>query len=258
MITTALVSAVALLSIAAPPPGFTTAELDHEGTTYQYAVYRPADLPKDEPAPAILFLHGYGECGTDGEAPLRVGLPPAIADAPERWPFVVVVPQKPTHNSEWEQHADAVFAILDLAIKENNVDPSRVAITGLSQGGHGTMELVAMAPDRFAAAAPVCGYVEEWFKADGATTRDSAPDSDEQIVADTAKAMDGTPMWLFHGGKDKAVPPSESQAMHDALFAIDSEVKITIFPDDNHNSWDSAYRESQLAEWFVEQTTQSE
>jgi len=254
MFTTALVSTVAMLAIAAPPPGFTTAEYDHEGTVYQYAVYVPADLPKDEPAPAILFLHGYGECGTDGEASLRVGLPPAITDAPERWPFVVIVPQKPTHMSEWEDHAGAVFAILDLTIKEQNVDPARVAITGLSQGGHGTIRLTSLEPDRFVAAAPVCAYVDRWIDESGEAKKDGPVDSQKNAVAESAQAMEGTPFWLFHGGKDDVVPAYESQRLHDALLAIDSDATITIFPDDNHNSWDSAYRESKLAEWLVEQT----
>jgi len=255
MFTTAFISTIAMLSIAAPPPGFTTAEYDHEGTVYQYAVYVPADLPKDEPAPAILFLHGYGECGEDGEKQLTVGLPPAIVAEPERWPFVVVVPQKPTHMSEWEDHAGAVFAILDLTIKEQNGDPARVAITGLSQGGHGTIALVALAPERFVAAAPVCAYVDRWIDEKGEAKKEGPVNSGEEIVAETAEALDGTPMWLFHGGKDDVVPPYESQRLHDALGTIDSEAMITIFEDDNHNSWDSAYRESKLAEWLVEQTT---
>ena len=50
-----------------------------------------------------------------------------------------------------------VFEVVDRLAKENQVDPKRIYITGLSMGGFGTFASVARRPDFFAAAIPVCG-----------------------------------------------------------------------------------------------------
>ena len=45
--------------------------------------------------PIILFLHGRGERGSEGMWQTQIGLPEAVRDHPERWPFVIVMPQCP-------------------------------------------------------------------------------------------------------------------------------------------------------------------
>lgn len=203
------------------------------------------------PGPALIFLHGMGECGVDGRKQLTVGLPPALEAEPRRWPFVVICPQKPTPASQWEDHAGAVFASLDLAISEGLVDPKRVAITGLSQGGHGTIQIAAMEPSRFRAAAPVCGYIARPGQQRRAAGWSDAGDPAVRAVAGKLADM---PVWIFHGGQDNVVPPAESRLLNDLLLSRQADVQLTIFEHDDHNSWDSAYRRSDLDRWLMEQT----
>jgi dipeptidyl aminopeptidase/acylaminoacyl peptidase len=60
-------------------------------------------------------------------------------------------------------------------------------------------------------------------------------------------------VWIFHGGLDDVVPPDESRGLFRALEATDNEdIKLTIFPEDNHNAWDSAYKRSGLWDWFAQ------
>lgn len=231
-------------------PGWHYVHVEGARGTVQGAVYVPRDLDLSEPAPTLIFLHGYGECGTDGSKHLTVGLPSAVMSHPERWPFVIVVPQKPIGNAEWEDYEDAVFAMLDLAVDEFNADRERVAITGLSQGGHGTINIAARHSERFVAAAPVCGYVERW-NTDGAKTRiPTRIDSDAMQSA--ADGLASIPVWLFHGAKDDIVLPVESEWLHAELVKRDAEARLTMDPDANHNSWDLAYRESGLWDWLGE------
>ena len=56
----------------------------------------------------------------------------------KEWPCIIVFPQKPGSESEWEDHEALVLGTLDAARKEWNIEPARIALTGLSQGGHGT------------------------------------------------------------------------------------------------------------------------
>lgn len=222
------------------------------GQEYAWSVMIPAGV---EPGgPAILFLHGYGECGTDGKANLAVGLPAAVRANPGRWPFVIIVPQKPVHNSEWEDHETAVLAMLDEAAGEGLYNAGRLAITGLSQGGHGTIMLGGYFAERFRAAAPVCGYVDRRFDEDQQRLGEfGAKATDPSIIAAVDRLKD-MPVWLFHGALDDVVPADESRVLHAGLKAVGSEVSYSEYPDANHNSWDDAYGDSALAAWFIRHT----
>jgi predicted peptidase len=71
-------------------------------------------VPRDYTAarrwPLVLFLHGQGESGTDGWRQLLQGLPPALFAAPERWPAIVLLPQKPDPENEDPEFAAWLFA----------------------------------------------------------------------------------------------------------------------------------------------------
>lgn len=247
-----------------PPPSPPAGEVrvidyrtERDGRIYAWSVMIPPGAK--EGGPGLLFLHGYGECGDDGKKNLAVGLPPAVRKNPERWPMVIIVPQKPVHNSEWEDHEAAVLAILDDAAAKGHYDPERLAITGLSQGGHGTIWFASNHPDRFKAAAPVCGYIDRRFDDNNTrvSVRGATPDSPGTIA--TAEKLKAMPLWLFHGGKDDVVPPGESRSLFAALGSPKKDdpgvlACYTEFPDANHNSWDAAYSDPELAAWLVRHT----
>lgn len=202
--------------------------------------------------PAILFLHGYGECGTDNEKQLAVGLPKHAMGNPDQWPFVLIVPQKPIFNSEWDEHEDAVLQMLESAAEQGLYNPDRLAITGLSQGGHGTIAFASAHPDQFVAVAPVCGYLRPFFDEDRQRQihPEATPETPEFIEA--AKKLASLPTWFWHGGADSVVPVAESRALHKALKNLDADCKYTELPGIDHNSWDDAYTNEELIAWFKE------
>jgi predicted peptidase len=220
-----------------------------DGRTYAWSVMVPPGA--EQGGPGLLFLHGYGECGNDGKKNLAVGLPPAVRKDPQRWPVVIIVPQKPVHNSEWEDHEKAVLAILDAAAEKGFYDPGRLGVTGLSQGGHGTIAFASRHPDRFRAAAPVCGYVDRRFDDRQQRVADDGATPEDPAVRDAAERLAGTPVWLFHGAKDPVVPATESRSLDAAVRARDADVRYTEYPEADHNSWDAAYAEPELAAWLV-------
>ena len=75
--------------------GFLNRVILLNGVSYRYVVYLPIEYDARRAWPVILFLHGAGERGSDGMDETQVGLPNAIRAHPERWPFVVVMPQLP-------------------------------------------------------------------------------------------------------------------------------------------------------------------
>src|SRR6266702_4731032 len=86
-----------------PPPqetGFLNRTLELHGAHYHFQVYLPAEFRRDDHRqwPIILFLHGRGERGAEGMWQTQIGLPLQVRDHPERWPFIVVIPQCPQRH----------------------------------------------------------------------------------------------------------------------------------------------------------------
>jgi len=219
-----------------------------DGQSYPCAVIINKNATKG--GPAILFLHGYGECGTDNERQLSVGLPKHAIDQPELWPFVLIVPQKPIHNSEWEEHEKAVIHFLDEAKAKGLYDPEKLAITGLSQGGHGTMAFARSHSDRFVAAAPVCGYLRPVFTEDRQRIKHPEATKTTPAFIAAAKELQTLPTWFWHGDADSVVSAAESRAIHGALEELDADTRYTELPGVNHNAWDDAYTSDDLSDWF--------
>ncbi len=116
-----------------------------DGAAYRYQVFVPARSARGSArAPTILFLHGTGERGNDGDKPTRVGLGPYIRTHADTFPAIAVFPQAP-HGRDWNGvAAEIAFAALDAATEEFNGDRNRSYLTGLSMGGYGTWELALM------------------------------------------------------------------------------------------------------------------
>lgn len=205
-----------------------TGFLDRATDDRRWVVYVPYDYKPG--IPAVLFLHGMGESGVDGVKQSAIGLGHAIRMDRSRWPFLVVLPQKPTPEEAWVESRTHIDHVLGAVEKEFETDPHRRYITGLSQGGFGTFDLAANLVWNFAAAAPVCGR------------------ADLGKVADDFSSI---PLWAFHGEADGVVPSRHSVEAVAKINAGGGDAKLTLLPGVGHNSWDNAYVESQLPEWFL-------
>jgi len=207
------------------------------GEIHRVAVSVPDGYDPARPWPLVVFLHGAGECGTDGLKQTQIGLGPALAARPARWPCLVLMPQKPSREKQWEEHEDLVLAALADARANWNVDPDRIALTGLSQGGHGTWIIGTRHPEIFSCLAPVCGYGD--------------------VAAIAAPALP-FPVWAFHGLRDDVVDPvgtiatvAEIRRLHRSAGGDPAAVGLTLYPEAGHNSWDAAYAEPDLPDWLL-------
>ena len=109
---------LALSLLLAASPGDETGRLvPHEvrlpsGTTARYAVWLPPGFTPEHYWPAVVFLHGKPESGTDNARQTEVGLGPALRQRPGGWPAVVVFPQKPDADVSWSARDDLVLTVL--------------------------------------------------------------------------------------------------------------------------------------------------
>lgn len=193
-------------------------------------------LPTDESAkteagfPLLLFLHGAGERGSNPEA-VKVHGPPMLLETEkaDAWPFITVSPQCP-EGKYWSP--EQLLQLLDLVEAKYPVDRGRLYVTGLSMGGYGTWMLLKTAPERFAAAAPICGG------------------GDTQGVE---KLID-IPIWVYHGGSDSVVPVERSERLVQAIWnAGGKKIKLTEYVGVDHNSWTQTYDNPEFYHWLLKQ-----
>lgn len=225
----------------------------YEGGELLYRVLYPENFDQSKKYPLVYFLHGAGERGTDNEKQLVHGSKLFLdAQNREEYPAIVVFPQCPP-DSYWANVGREIdpetgkrnfiyqrkgkptiamkgaLSLIDSLVELSYVDTKRVYVSGLSMGGMGTFEIVHRRPNLFAAAMPICGG--------------DSPKS-------AGKYAKKVPFWVFHGAKDDVVPYKFSEQMVKAIEAAGGDVKFTLFPDANHNSWDPAFAEPEYLSWM--------
>ncbi len=226
--------------------GFLNRKVVSRGVTYRYMVYVPQDYDPKKKWPVILFLHGLGERGADGETETNIGLPAAIRNHPERWPFLVVMPQVPYNHHYWPDPDMMAMAMaaLDATEREFHGDPEHTYLAGISLGGFGTWEIAKTYPNRFAAIVPVCGGIRWDWVAGG---RHQDPNLPQQYV----NAIGHTPVWMFHGADDPVVSPAQSEEMYEAFKNSGGHVRFWLYERVGHPSWDRAFAEPELPRWLL-------
>ena len=179
--------------------------------------------------PLIVFLHGSGERGTDLEK-VKAHSPFTYKNLIKE-PVAILAPQCP-ENVWWD--TEAVYFLIKEIQQKYKIDDSKIILTGLSMGGWGTLKLAMEHPEMFSAVVAVCAPVDLLMK----------------VRADQYKNL---PMKIFHGGNDDVVSPLNSIDFYQAIKKVNKNIELTIFPDDNHNSWDSTYSDPKLYEWMLSQ-----
>jgi predicted peptidase len=219
--------------------------------TLLYRYLLPENYDASKKYPLVIFLHGAGEKGNDNETQLIHGANVFLRDdVRSNYPAIVIFPQCP-ENQSWANYRfdkdstgkrifelrpdepptrplEMVEELISHLKKQYPVDKKRIYVGGLSMGGMGTFEIARRNPKLFAAAFPICGATD----------------------ARIAKKIKNISWWIFHGAKDDVVPPTSSMQIADALKNEKADVRFTLYPEANHNSWDPAFAEKDLFPWL--------
>lgn len=220
--------------------------------TMPYRLLLPVNYDVQKKYPLIIFLHGSGERGNNNTAQLYHGGNLFLNDSIRKnFPAIVVFPQCAA-NDRWANMRSRRDSLSGLRIitfpadlpptkdmlllqglikyleKDYPVDKTKLYAGGLSLGGMGTYDLVRRMPGVFAAAFPICGAGNPQLR----------------------RKMKKTSWWIFHGQRDSTVYVEYGRQMAEALKRAGAHVKLTIYPDAGHNSWDSAFVEPGLFTWM--------
>lgn len=203
---------------------------DSRGSESKYVVFVPASYDPQAACPTILFLHGAGQTGNDGEAQAQGGLGDAIRSREQTFPFLTIFPQ--SHERSWlADSADGkrAITILEKVQQLYNVDQHRTYLTGYSMGGEGTWSLAAARPDLFAAIIPIC------------------PGSNIAAVP----SLKDMPCWCFQGDADAPATLASTRRMVLAIKAAGGKPIYQEYPGVAHNCWDLTYRNDDIYEWLL-------
>jgi predicted peptidase len=198
--------------------------------------------------PLVVFLHGSGERGNDNERQLIWGAGAFIREESlKEYPCYVIAPQCPSEKRWLEKHwalpthdmpeeasetMALVIELIDKIIADYPINEQRIYVSGLSMGGYGTWDLISRLPEKFAAAAPVCGGGDE----------------------NQAHKLVDMPIWVFHGADDTVVPTDRSRNMVQAIKdAGGTKIKYTEYPGVGHGSWKPAYADPEFLKWMFKQ-----
>ncbi len=195
--------------------------------SYQYVLHKPAVSKQKKPL--IIFLHGSGEKGTDIEkvkvhGPLKY-LKTASLDA------FILAPQCP-ETAYWE--SESLHQLIQKIIQENNIDTSKIYLTGLSMGAWGAWNLAIAHPETFAALVPIAGFV------------------DRVPMIENCK-LQHIPIKIYHGLMDDVVSVDYSVAIYKRLKQCNTNIELIIFDDANHDSWSRVYDDVQMYNWMFKQ-----
>ena len=231
----AVMLSLCVLSVSAGVDVYATEKrvFENKNTVLPYRLVLPETYDETKSYPMIVFLHGAGERGNDNELQLFHCVQYLADTLPE---CIIVAPQCPVGNqwvdTPWANGAysidkvpesnelKAVIELLDALQEEFNVDSDRIYASGLSMGGFGAWDLMMRHNDYFAAGVLVCGGGDP----------------------SQAEALKDTPLFVFHGDADDAVPVSGSRDTVQAIRDAGGElVQYVEYPGKGHGIWNDAF-----------------
>jgi predicted peptidase len=210
--------------------GFSVQHITIDGETRNYGLFVPHNYKPATPTPAIVFLHGVLQAGSDGRSQMGQGLGPNIARDPARFPCFAIFPQS---GGDWTGDARdrLCIAVLDDVAAHYAIDPGRIVLTGLSNGGYGTWHIGANHTDRFAALVPVSGNADY----------------------DAVPRLTRIPIWCFHNSGDFLIGSGNSREMVKRINAAGGHARYTQFDAVGHECWNQVYGDPKVIDWMLAQ-----
>jgi len=232
-----LVSSLASITLA-QEPSQREVTLPGAGITLGGLLFQPA--AGDRPLPAMILLHGWGPQGTPG-APRMAGSARILA---ARGYVALSLSMRGWPNSGGQddcglRQPDDVVSALEWLATQPGVDPDRMGVLGISQGGQVAL-LTAVRTKRTKAVVAIASVtdVDRWGQT---TTFEGIPGYIRSVCQPTtvrspvhAATRIEAPVLLIHGTRDTRVPTEQSLLMRDALRNANKEVVLHLVPGAEH------------------------
>lgn len=148
------------------------------GSATEYALYVPEQYRPEKAYPLILCLHG---AGFSGEAYLDRWVP-RLGEK-----YILACPSVPM-GSWWTRYGEElVLKVLEDVRRHYHVNPDRIFLTGMSNGGIGAWIIGMHHADRFAGIAPMASGIDD-------------------VLYPFLENLVHTPVYVIHGAEDTVMP----------------------------------------------------
>lgn len=200
------------------------------GRKLNYLLYR-TDAGPGEKLPAIIYLHGTDGCGDDINTLLSIETIPSYIERGKlviTRPSMVIAPQCP-EGMNWAMLADEVDGLAGYAATLG-ADENRIALTGASLGGMGTLDIAIKYPERFSCLVPVCARVD----------------------AEKCGVLRSAPVWIFHGELDTGMGFSVVEA-NAVINLAGGNSHLTMLPGEGHEiRWIYCSEKFDVVNWMLD------
>ncbi len=218
---------------------------DDSDRRLDYEFFRPPGHESAGELPMIVFLHGFSDgqsikqsrlhetmhdlvhatqkdnvnrgstCSTQGQVD-------TCAAFDRDYAAYLLVPKIPIIEG-WRSNLHLVRELIDDLNERYQLDSKRTYLTGFSDGGFATLDMIEKFPGLFAAGMPTSGG--------------GIPNPE------TIEALKSVPLWFFHGRSDSSVNSSFSINMVDALVAAGGDAQLSLLRGGHDRGVLFAYRD---------------
>ena len=209
------------------------------GNQLAYNVSLPDDYESRLDWPLMLYFHGNGGQGTNGQ-----NKPPASSLWKEK--VVLVAPQSgPLNNNNWWQkdQREAAKDILDYELSRLNVNPDKIIIIGQSMGGYCSFLFARDYPEVPSAVVPISGG---WGNFNSGSASTSGYPSN-------MTPWNHIPYWIFHGKNDNVVRIASSEQAYDLMTEDGIHTKFTTYINQGHKPRHHIYNSQMFYDWAFAQ-----
>ena len=209
------------------------------GNQLAYNVSVPDDYDSRLDWPLMLYFHGNGGQGTNGQ-----NKPPSSSLWKEK--VVLIAPQSgPLNNNNWWQkdQREAAKEILDYELSRLNVNPDKIIIIGQSMGGYCSFLFARDYAEVPSVVVPISGG---WGDFNGGSASTSGYPSN-------MAPWNHIPYWIFHGKNDTTVRIASSEQAYDLMTEDGIHTKFTTYINQAHKPRHHIYNSQMFYDWAFAQ-----
>lgn len=196
----------------------------------QFRVMFPRDYATETKTyPLFVFLHGLGERGDvrDNERQLiHIAQTAQGAVNSKAFDGFLFFAQNVHALSDGNLgQVQRILEVINIMVAQYRVDPNRVVISGLSNGGASTFYMYLRNPRVFAGAAPM-----------------AASTADYSFIPNSRHL----PVWNFNGGLDGNPSPGYATTTAAQMAAQNANFRLTMYEDLGHGVWNRTFSEPDM------------
>ncbi len=202
-------------------------EARNYGGALPYHLLKPREITPGQRYPLIVWLHGMWDPSMKNAGQYEL-----ITDANRAAHPCYFLALDGAHLDVWDSgEFDRLVGCLNELVRAEAVDGDRLLVTGASMGGAGTCALISLHPEVFAAAAPLCGFIDSRF--------------------DPARIT--VPTWFAASVDDHVVPVENSDRQVAALRRLGRSVIYSHYDTGRHWPQSVLYQDPSFIAWLFAQ-----